>query len=69
MINVPFSKEELTAIVQTADLAIKTGGLQNARILVPICDRIALAVAADEAKTAAQPAPTASNAGGDPTQP
>ena len=69
MINAPFSKEELTAIIQTADLAIKTGGLQNARILVPICDRIALAVAADEAKTAAQPAPAKTNDGGDPTQP
>lgn len=67
MINIPFSKEELTAIVQTADLAIKAGGLQNARVLVPICDRIAVAVAADEAKT--QTAPAKTNAGGDPTQP
>jgi len=67
MINIPFSKEELTAIVQTADLAIKAGGLQNARVLVPICDRIAVAVAADEAKT--QTAPATTNAGGDPAQP
>ena len=45
MINISFSNEELTAIVQCADLAIKAGGLQNARVLVPICDKIALATA------------------------
>jgi hypothetical protein len=67
-INVPFSKEEAGALINTADLAIKAGGLMNARILVPLCDRIATAVATEEAKiTAAQPTPT--NDGGDSTQP
>lgn len=67
MITIAFPKEELTAIVQAADLAVKAGGLQNARVLVPICDRIAIAVAADEAKT--QTAPATTNAGGEPAQP
>ncbi len=45
MTQISFTTEELTAIVQCADLAIKAGGLQNARVLVPICDKIALATA------------------------
>lgn len=66
MINIPFSKQELNAITQSADVVIKAGGLQNARILVPICDRIDAAIAADEAKTQTVPATT--NAGGESTQ-
>lgn len=66
MITIAFSKEELTAIVQSADLVIKAGGLQNARVLVPICDRIEAALAADGAKT--QTAPATTNAGGESAQ-
>jgi len=66
-ITLTINETEAQNLVQLIEIAIRAGGSQNGRVGIPLQDKIALA--ASTAAQSAQPAPTATNAGGDPTQP
>jgi len=40
MINIPLTEQQVQSLLQLIDIAVKAGGLQNAKVAVPIADII-----------------------------
>jgi len=49
MINIPLTEQQVQALLQLIDIAIKAGGYANAKVGVPLAD--AILEAANAAKT------------------
>jgi hypothetical protein len=54
MVNVTFSQEELNALGQLLDIAVKAAGLQGAKPALAILEKLEAAVAAANAPKAAE---------------
>jgi len=40
MINIELTQEEIQQLLQLIDISVKAGGLQNAKVALPIVDKI-----------------------------
>lgn len=40
MINIELTQEEIQQLLQLIDISVKAGGLQNAKVAIPIVDKI-----------------------------
>lgn len=43
MINIELTQEEIQQLLQLIDISVKAGGLQNAKVAIPIVDKIVAA--------------------------
>lgn len=43
MINIELTQEEIQQLLQLIDISVKAGGIQNAKVALPIADKIVAA--------------------------
>jgi len=43
MINIELTQEEIQQLLQLIDISVKAGGIQNAKVALPIVDKIVAA--------------------------